>query len=194
MLSEQNSNHRLETTINKPLVWVCLFLYGQSLRWCEITSAIQEQTHPNFYFACSPEEFCEYFFPGLRLPRNEARKILEKFGENSERNSGQNPGRKFEKFGELSFCDFSDLIRWCETTSAIQEQTHPHLYPLKRGCAKELAARFTRLGSSRKEQPCKPISPKFWGWQIHLLNLGGGVSEVPCFTVFFAGAPPKFRG
>ena len=31
------------------------------------------------------------------------------FGENSERNSGQNPGHKFEKFGELSFCDFSDL-------------------------------------------------------------------------------------
>ena len=27
-------------------------------------------------------------FSGLRLPRNEARKILEKFGENSEQNSG----------------------------------------------------------------------------------------------------------
>ena len=25
------------------------------------------------------------------------------------RNSGQNPGQKFEKLGELSFCDFSDL-------------------------------------------------------------------------------------
>ena len=46
---------------------------------------------------------------GLRFTRNEARKILEKFGENSERNSGQNPGEKIEKFGELSFCDFSDL-------------------------------------------------------------------------------------
>ena len=45
------------------------------------------------------------FFSGLRFPRNEARKLLKKFGENSERNSGQN----FEKFGELSFCDFSDL-------------------------------------------------------------------------------------
>ena len=33
----------------------------------------------------------------------------EKFGESSENNSGQNPGRKFEKFGELSFCNFSDL-------------------------------------------------------------------------------------
>ena len=37
------------------------------------------------------------FFSGLRLPRNEARKVLEKFGENSEQNSGQNWGRKFEK-------------------------------------------------------------------------------------------------
>ena len=76
------------------------------------------------YFASSPEEFCEYFFrvclgishwkmagifwwifSGLCLPRNEARKVLEKFGKNSEQNSG----RKFEKFGKLSFCNFSDL-------------------------------------------------------------------------------------
>ena len=49
------------------------------------------------------------FFSSLRFPRNEARKLLKKFGENSEQNSGQNSGRKFEKFGELSFCDFSDL-------------------------------------------------------------------------------------
>ena len=48
-------------------------------------------------------------FSGLRFPRSEARKILEKFGENSEQNSGQNPGRKFQKFGKLSFCNFSDL-------------------------------------------------------------------------------------
>ena len=37
------------------------------------------------------------------LTRNEARKLFEKFGENSEQNSGR-------KFGELSFCNFSDLI------------------------------------------------------------------------------------
>ena len=80
------------------------------------------------YFACSPERFCEYFFSclpgnfalknggdfcwifsGIRLPRNEARKLLEKIGENSEQNSGQNSGRKFEKFGKLSFCNFPDL-------------------------------------------------------------------------------------
>ena len=50
-----------------------------------------------------------WIFSGLRFPRNEARKILEKFGKNSEQNSGQNSGRKFEKFGKLSFCNFSDL-------------------------------------------------------------------------------------
>ena len=33
----------------------------------------------------------------------------KKFGENSEQYSGQNSGRKFEKFGELLFCNFSDL-------------------------------------------------------------------------------------
>ena len=37
------------------------------------------------------------FFSGLRFPRNEARKLLTFFGENSEQNSGQNPGQKFEK-------------------------------------------------------------------------------------------------
>ena len=51
-------------------------------------------------------------FSGLRLPRNEARKLLKKFGENSEQNSGKNSGRKFEKFGKLSFCNFPDLKFW----------------------------------------------------------------------------------
>ena len=49
--------------------------------------------------------FFGWIFSGLRLPRSEARKVLEKFGENS----GQNSGRKFEKFGKLSFCNFPDL-------------------------------------------------------------------------------------
>ena len=34
-------------------------------------------------------------FSGLRFQRNEARKILENFGENLEQNSGQNSGQKF---------------------------------------------------------------------------------------------------
>ena len=84
--------------------------------------------NPILYFASSPETFCEYvfsylpgnfalknggdfwwFFSGLHFPRNEARKLLKRFGGNSERNSGQNSGQKFEKFGELSDCDFPGL-------------------------------------------------------------------------------------
>ena len=37
-------------------------------------------------------------FPGQQIV---VQKILEHFGENPEENSGENPGRKFEKFGEL---------------------------------------------------------------------------------------------
>ena len=48
---------------------------------------------------------------GLRFPRNEARKLLKNFGENSEQNSGHNSGRKFEKSGELSFCNLSDVMK-----------------------------------------------------------------------------------
>ena len=47
------------------------------------------------------------------FPGKQSTKTLEKSGENSEENSeensGENQGRKFEKFGELSFCNFSDL-------------------------------------------------------------------------------------
>ena len=42
------------------------------------------------------------------------------------------------------------------------------------------------------------MPPKFWGWHIHPQSWGGGVSEIPCFTVFFKGffegCRPKFRG
>ena len=82
---------------------------------------------PKTYFASSPETFCEYFFVfawefciekwrGFLVnlfwspfPTKRSMKTPQKIGENSDRNSGQNPGQKFEKFGELSFCDFSDL-------------------------------------------------------------------------------------
>ena len=64
-------------------------------------------------------EFCiekgrdfRWIFSGLHFLGNKARKLLEKFGENSEQNSGGNSGQKFEKFGELSFCHFSDLNVW----------------------------------------------------------------------------------
>ena len=68
------------------------------------------------FFACLAGNFALkngrdfwWIFSGLRLPRNEARKLLENFGENSEQNSEQNSGRKIEKFGELSFCNFSSM-------------------------------------------------------------------------------------
>ena len=79
------------------------------------------------YSACSSEGFCAYFFvfawefciekwrgflviffwslsPTKRSTKS-PRKIRGKFGANS----GQNSGRKFEKFVRLSFCNFSDL-------------------------------------------------------------------------------------
>ena len=68
------------------------------------------------YFACCPENSCGFslrsclgilqvknggdfwwIFSGLRFPRNEARKVLKKFGENSEQNSGQKFGTRIRK-------------------------------------------------------------------------------------------------
>ena len=87
--------------------------------------AYPDPTH--IYFEDSPENVCEYFsvfarefciekwrgflvnFLWYPFPAKRSTKTPQKFGENPERNSGQNPGQKFEKFGELSFCDFSDL-------------------------------------------------------------------------------------
>ena len=45
-----------------------------------------------------------------------------------------------------------------------------------------------------QQEPCKPIPPKFGGWQIHTPNLGGGVSEIPYFTVLLECRPQDFRG
>ena len=53
--------------------------------------------------------FGEFFWSPF--PTKRSTKILEKFGANSEQNSGQNPGRKFQKFGKPSFCNFSDLTK-----------------------------------------------------------------------------------
>ena len=80
------------------------------------------------YLASSPETFCEYLLPiclgilhwkmagifgefFLVSVSHEMKheNSSKKFGENSERNSRQNSVRKFEKFEELSFCDFSNL-------------------------------------------------------------------------------------
>ena len=58
------------------------------------------------------------------------RKIRGKFGANS----GQNSGRKFEKFGKLSFCDFSDL-KLCGPFGLETPRFHvwcPHIVPIVR--------------------------------------------------------------
>ena len=70
-------------------------------------------------------------FFGSPFPTKRSTKNPQKFGENSERNSGQNPGQKFEKFGELSFCDFSDLTyaTFPEYRACISfiSKYHPHI-------------------------------------------------------------------
>ena len=83
-----------------------------------------------------------------------------KFGENSERNSGQTPGQKFEeKFGELSFCDFSDLEALLGHSGA----------PGAPGRAPEGPERLLLLAGrrdrkTRKRQPgfCGGGSPRGW--------------------------------
>ena len=62
---------------------------------------------------------------------NKARKLLEKFGENSEQNSGGNSGQKFGKFGELSFCQFSDptFSPKKSTASGLERQLPNGTYP-----------------------------------------------------------------
>ena len=74
------------------------------------------------------------FVCGLRCPGSKARKILEKFGENSEHFSEQNSGRKCENFGGFSFCTFSDpctldgstkgcfVLRWELTQFPVWDQ------------------------------------------------------------------------
>ena len=52
-----------------------------------------------------PEKKIYVYVPFSALTNMLARKILKKKGEKS----GGNPGRKFEKFGELSSCNFPDL-------------------------------------------------------------------------------------
>ena len=65
----------------------------------------------------------------------------------------------------------------------------------KQGCT---GARDSRSPDGQKP-PCKPVPLNLGGAP----NLGGGLSEIPCFTVFFEGRPlnlgcemslPKFRG
>ena len=87
-------------------------------QFCNVTLPALQKTFVDLFFEFA-WEFCienwrgflGEFFAGLRFPRNEARKLQKKKnGGNSEQNSGQNSGWKFEKSGELSFCVFSALM------------------------------------------------------------------------------------
>ena len=95
-----------------------------------------------------------WIFSGLRFPRNKARKLLKNFGENSEQNSGQNSGRKFEKFGDFSFCIFSDLTR-CAIHYGYRAWTFPYWRALN------LEEKATRLGTSFRSQSTKSVQHKF---------------------------------
>ena len=97
----------------------------------KITLPALQKNFVNIFFSCLPGNFALknggdfwLIFSGLCLPRNEARKVLKKIGENSEQNSGQNAGRKFEKFGKFSFCNFPDLTK---ETRADRPQSDPIL-------------------------------------------------------------------
>ena len=103
-------------------------LWGPALRLCNSIFLLRLLPRRILWIfsSCLPGNFALknggdfwWIFSGLRLPRNEARKVLEKFRENSEQNSGQNSGRKFEKFGKLSFCNFSGLTFFGSTLGAI---------------------------------------------------------------------------
>ena len=56
-----------------------------------------------------PGIFGEFFLVSVSHETKHENSSKRKIGENSEQNSGRISGWKFEKFGEVSFCDFSDL-------------------------------------------------------------------------------------
>ena len=54
---------------------------------------------------------------------------------------------------------------------------------------------YSPLRKNRKEEsPCNPIPPKILGVADSPPEFRGGVSEIPCFTVFFEGAPKNLGG
>ena len=130
------------------------------------------------YFACSPEEFCEYFvrvclgilhwkmagifgefFLVSVSHETKHEKSSKNSGENSEQNSAQNSGGKFEKFGKLSFCNFSNLKK------NKPQRSPPHPSPLPAGPPEPTQ----KKGNSRPRTPSKsipqksPRAPSRWG-------------------------------
>ena len=85
------------------------------------------------------------------FPGKQSAKIRGKFGENSEQNSGGNSGQKFEKFGELSFCHFSDL-----TNSALVGVSGPKNIFSSPPAADILRALYPHPASSDTPPPPSP--------------------------------------
>ena len=50
------------------------------------------------------------FFSGLRLPRNEARKVLKNFGKIRSKIRGKNSGRKIRKIREIFVPVFNRIL------------------------------------------------------------------------------------
>ena len=150
----------------------------------------------NHYFASSPEKclwiFFSYLpgnlalnnggdfwwiFSGLRFPPNEARKLLKKFGENSERNSGQNPGQKFENFGELSYCDFSDLKNQVSLPRISEVGVGGRIGILHTGNALRPRSYVTRATTNQKtRQGCGCFRGLFGGSQGKLRESPGKIA------------------
>ena len=81
-----------------------LFRRSSNVRRHVVALPALQKTFVDFFFEFA-WEFCVEkmpgifgaFLSGLLFPRNEARKLLKEFGENSEQNSGQDSGTKIRK-------------------------------------------------------------------------------------------------
>ena len=121
-------------------------------------------------------------FSGLCLPRKEARKLLKRFGENSEQNSGRN----FEKFGKLSFCNSSDLTLLGNTETCTKIFWCTKIY----GCNGQI------IGQPRKgnvDKMSEKMSKRFRGEKTNkhkqlfgiVPGMGGG--QICLCVAFFLG-------
>ena len=137
-----------------------------------VTLPALQQTFVDFFFEFAWKFFRETWrgflvkFFWSPFPTKRSTKTPKKIGENSEQNSGQ----KFEKFGKLSFCDFSEL------TNALTESPLVYPYPQKHAKLRPWS------------EPC-PSSPCFFGFPWFILS-----KEIPCLNSRFLCIFYGFRG
>ena len=90
-----------------------------------------------------------WIFCGLRFPGHKARKILEKFGEISEQNSGR-------KFGDFSFCPLSDLNKYPKPNKPdkrVSSLRTPLPFTLESGALSRVSPFFRLEGEKKWELP-----------------------------------------